>query len=314
MARGKGGTPRRNQSHLDDDYSPTSPSRPSSNTNSPSRRTTSSTAAPAGSPARLNSPGPATAAPGLPARPERGPIPLAAETTYHSRTRQLLLEHRKLRRQWNELVIRGLVGRTKAALELWVDVELALKAIDKQAKGDKASSAVRAGYLFAQSAKLSDQVAAVEAVFTSLREVTQGMALLVERAEYLVVEAAKTRGTLFAFREPLWVTWPLSRFADGVAALSKPYADSLALIRAQLDVLLLFPELPSSTSLSVATPSPDDPQPEPKQAARRRPTNEQLQAALSLLAVQPLLPGKASDAGAEAWEEMLAVEVGGWER
>lgn len=31
-----------------------------------------------------------------------------------------------------------------------------------------ASSAVRAGYLFAQSAKLSDQVAAVEAVFASL--------------------------------------------------------------------------------------------------------------------------------------------------
>ena len=121
MARGKGGTPRRNQSHLDDDYSPTSPS-PSSNTNSPSRRTTAS-GPPPSSPARLNSPAPATAAPGLPAKPERGPTPLAAETTYHSRTRQLLVEHRKLRRQWNELVIRGLVGRTKAALELWVDVE-----------------------------------------------------------------------------------------------------------------------------------------------------------------------------------------------
>ncbi|GAA5922569.1 hypothetical protein JCM3775_005775 [Rhodotorula graminis] len=311
MARGKGGTPRRNQAHLDDDYSPTSPS-PSSNTNSPSRRTASTTPGPAGSPARLNSPGPATAAPGLPAKPERGPTPLTAETTYHSRTRQLLVEHRKLRRQWNELIIRGLVGRTKAALELWVDVELALKAIDKQAKGDKVTSAVRAGYLFAQSAKLSDQVAAVEAVFASLTEVTQGMALLVDRAEYLVVEAAKTRGTLFAFREPLWVTWPLSRFADGVAALSKPYADSLALIRAQLDVLLLFPELPSSTPSTAASPSSDD-RPSAERT-RRRPTNEQLQAALSLLAVQPLLPGKASDAGAEAWEEVLAVEVGGWER
>lgn len=188
MARGKGNTPRRNNpaaAHLDDDYSPSSPS-PSPAAPSPSRRTPLQ-----GSPARLNTP---TAAPGLPDKPQRGPTPLAQETTYHSRTRQLLVEHRKLRRQFTELVIRGLVGRTKAALELWVDVEcvhssypsllsrtlahaprlgcrLALKAIDKQTRGgDKAaaSSAVRAGYLFAQSAKLSDQVAAVEAVFTSL--------------------------------------------------------------------------------------------------------------------------------------------------
>lgn len=38
------------------------------------------------------------------------------------------------------------------------------------------------------------------------------MQSICERAEYLVIEAAKTRGTLFAFREPLWVTWPLARF------------------------------------------------------------------------------------------------------
>lgn len=32
---------------------------------------------------------------------------------------------------------------------------------------------------------------------------------------------------------------------------------------------------------------------------------------MSLLAVQPLLPGKGGE-GAEAWEEVLGVEVGGW--
>lgn len=58
------------------------------------------------------------------------------------------------------------------------------------------------------------------------------MALLVDRAEYLVVEAAKTRGTLFAFREPLWVTWPLSRFG---ASLSLPLR---AAPRARADVVL----------------------------------------------------------------------------
>jgi hypothetical protein len=38
------------------------------------------------------------------------------------------------------------------------------------------------------------------------------MEQLAERVEGLVVEAAKARGTAFAFRDPLWVTWPLSRF------------------------------------------------------------------------------------------------------
>ncbi|GAA6047638.1 hypothetical protein JCM3770_001602 [Rhodotorula araucariae] len=299
MARGKGSTPRRTPAHLDDDFSPTSPSP------SPSRRTVAAQ----GSPARLNNP---TAAPGQSDKPGRGPTPLDAETTYHTRLRQILTEHRKLRRQWNELVIRGLVGRTKAALELWVDVELALKAIDKQTAG-KGPSAVRAGYLFAQSAKLSEQVSAVEAVFASLTEVTQGMALLTDRAEYLVVEAAKTRGTLFAFREPLWVTWPLARFADGVAALSRPYGDSLALIRQQLDLLLLFPPLPSPEAPGFPGEMHGE-EDEGDSPAATRPTNEQLQAALSLLAVQPLLPGKASDGGADAWEETLAVEVGSWER
>lgn len=42
-----------------------------------------------------------------------------------------------------------------------------------------------------------------------------------------------------------------------------------------------------------------------------RPKPEELQAAMSLLAVQPLIPGKMGE-GPEAWEEILAVEVGGW--
>ncbi|GAA6006413.1 uncharacterized protein JCM10292_002681 [Rhodotorula paludigena] len=296
MARGKGSTPRRTQAHLDDDMSPTSPS-PSS----PSRRTPGSTA----SPARLNT---STAAPGLPDKPVRGPTPQSAETTYHTRIRQLLVEHRKLRRQWNELVIRGLVGRTRAVLDLWGDVELVLKTIDKQGGKSTPRQPVRAGYLFAQSAKLSEQIDAVEAVFTSLAELVQTMSQLCERAEFLVVEAAKTRGTQFAFRDPLWVTWPVARFVDGVHALSKPYIDSLSLVRSLLDILLTFPPLPSPDSASpssvISSAAP----------ARARPSPEALQSALSLLAVQPLLPGKASDASAEAWEELMAVEVGGWER
>ncbi|GAA5890910.1 hypothetical protein JCM5296_001222 [Sporobolomyces johnsonii] len=299
MARGSGkNTPRRTP--IDDDLSPSSPSPASpSHSNSTPRRSTT--------PASTASPARTLSLQQDPPKPTRGPLPPSAETTYHQRLRAILTDHKKARRQWNELVIRGLVGRVRAAIELWVDVETALKLVEQKSP---TAGAVKAGYLFAQSAKLSDQLAAVEAVFTSLTELHQSMTYLVERAEWLLVEAAKTRGTLFAFREPLWVTWPLARFADGLADLTTPYTSSLALIRTLLDTLTTFPSLPSaslpsdSSRSAASTPGRKDDRP--------RPSSEQLQASLSLLAVQPLLPGKQGDWGSEGWEEMMAAEVGGW--
>ncbi|GAA5916178.1 hypothetical protein JCM6882_005408 [Rhodosporidiobolus microsporus] len=323
MARGKG-TPRRNQLiDDDDDFSPTSPS-PSSPT---SRRTASaSKASPVRSAyaiAQANVPG-AQPSPSA-QKKERGPLPVEQETSYHQRLKQLLAEHKKARRQWSELVIRGLVGRVRAALDLWYDVETALKALEKRSS---AAGAVRAGYLFAQSARLSEQVAAVEAVFSNLQEVAQAFSSICERAEYLVVEASKTRGIPFAFQQPMWVTWPLSRFVDGLLALTTPYHSSLTLIRSLLDTLLTFPKLPSnlvalptSTSPAPSTSAPSISAPTADAAAPKegkedgdmeRPSPDQLQAAMSLLAVQPLLPGKLMSGGSEAWEEVLAVEVGGW--
>lgn len=159
-----------------------------------------------------------------------------------------------------------------------------------------------------------------------------------ERVEYLVIEAAKTRGTVFAFREPMWVTWPLARFgesrarwiptrslwsvadaaspaaADGIQSLSTPYIQSLALVRSLLDTLLTFPPLPSSSADALSTDAPVNSAKATPAETNKRPSNEEIQAAMSLLAVQPLLPGKASDWGNEGWEEVMAVEVGGWER
>ncbi|BGP13711.1 hypothetical protein JCM10213v2_001646 [Rhodosporidiobolus nylandii] len=249
MARGKS-TPRRASPNDDDYYTPAA-------TPSPSRRPPS-TASPARSAyarAQENVPG----AQPVQKKAERGPLSEDKETQYHQRLKALLTEHKKARRQWTELVIRGLVGRARAALELWTDVELVLKAIEK---GSSSAGAVRAGYLFAQSAKLSEQIAAVEGVFDNLVEVSRAFSSIVERAEWLLTEVSKTRGIAWAFQQPLWVTWPLSRFAD------EPPAE--------------------------------------------RPSNEQLQAAMSLLAVQPLLPGKLQSGSSEAWEEVLAAEVGGW--
>ncbi|GAA5910972.1 uncharacterized protein JCM6883_000665 [Sporobolomyces salmoneus] len=310
MARGKG-TPKRNQ--VDPDFSPTSPA-PSPSPSTPQRRNqTASSASGTNSPRTAISLSQAQA----PDRPTRGPLPASAETTYHQRLRGILLDCKKLRRQWNELVIRGLVGRVRAAIELWVDVESTMKQIQEMKATNKVTQ-VKAGYLFAQSAKLSDQLEAVEAVFTSLNEVHTGMLQVVERAEWLVVEAAKTRGTLFAFREPMWVTWPLSRFADAIAQLSTPYTSSFTLIRQLLDTLTTFPPLPShlsptnETAVIKSASSDSQKQKTKEDKSRPRPTSEQLQASLSLLAVQPLLPGKQGDWGSEGWDELLTVEVGGW--
>ncbi|ORY75391.1 hypothetical protein BCR35DRAFT_353684 [Leucosporidium creatinivorum] len=237
----------------------------------------------------------------------RGPLPSTSETSYHKRLRSILLDHKKCRKEWNELVIRGCLARTRAAIELWSDIENGLKVVNSKKGGQ--SSAVRAGYLFAQSARLSEQLATINAVVSSLTDLVATMSQLAERAEALTVEAAKTRGTVFAFRDPLWVTWPLARFADGLQDQTTPYLHSLALIRSLLDTLTTFPPLPSSTSPASSDPTASTPPEEDK--ARPRPKPEELQAAMSLLAVQPLIPGKGGE-GPEAWEEVMSVEVGGW--
>lgn len=55
--------------------------------------------------------------------PTRGPLPTSQETSYHKRLRLILLEHKRARRDWNELVIRGAVHRTRSVLELIHEVE-----------------------------------------------------------------------------------------------------------------------------------------------------------------------------------------------
>jgi len=106
--------------------------------------------------------------------------------------------------------------------------------------------------------------------------------------------------------------------ADAVAQLSTPYTSSLTLIRQLLDTLTTFPPLPSSISLNdtkdgkSSKVSGAQGQKTKQEQSRPRPTSEQLQASLSLLAVQPLLPGKQGDWGSEGWDELLTVEVGGW--
>lgn len=336
--------------------------------------------------ADLNSPTPPSPTSPTPTHPKRttaasasspvprGPLPPSSETSYHKRLRGLLLEHKRCRKEWTELVLRGCLARTRAAIEIWAEVECVsllcqekgrrsersysvlscllrngLKHIDGGGAGHSTQkNAVRAGYLFTQSAKLSDQLSTISGVLASLVSVFTGpcvscdlnsqltlgpgppqtellatMNQIAERAENLTIEAAKTRGTAFAFRDPLWATWPLSRFclsfrrfplplvnsliqfispADGIQDLTSHYGPSLILIHTLIETLTTFPPLP--------TGEPVDKK-EAKSNLKLRPKPEEIQAAMSLLAVQPLLPGKGGD-GAEAWEEFMAVEVGGW--
>lgn len=63
-----------------------------------------------------------SATPAAPPVP-RGPTPSALETSYHKRLRSILLEHKKLRKEWNELVLRGVLGRCKGVIDCWVEVE-----------------------------------------------------------------------------------------------------------------------------------------------------------------------------------------------
>ncbi|KAM0792099.1 hypothetical protein ACM66B_004803 [Microbotryomycetes sp. NB124-2] len=264
----------------------------------------------------------------------RGPTPLTQETSFHKRTRALVVEHRRLRREYNELVVRGLVQRTRTSIELWQELETALKHID--ARDAQASDVVnlqraRAGYVLAQSKRLQDHIATIDAVLDSLTTCVQSMTNVCDKAENLVIEASKLKGHVFAFREPLWVTWPLNKFADGLQSLTTPYQDSLVLTESLLDTLLTFPQLPVSqstepskldtTTTTTTSETTFDNQSQSieslidatRQRRQRlpaqRPGPETIQACMSMLAVQPLLPSKDRQSSSEAWDELISVEM-----
>ncbi|SCZ97742.1 BZ3500_MvSof-1268-A1-R1_Chr4-3g07421 [Microbotryum saponariae] len=281
----------------------------------------------------------------------RGPVPLSSETSYHKRTRTILLDHRRLRREWNELVLRGLVGRIRSAIELYSEVQSALKVIDaasipaaaeatsstsSPAPSATRTSIIRTSYILSQSHKLSENISIVNAVLealvrsesranssspnvwadpprspcTSLQtQVANALRIQDDRLQSLLLEASATRGIPFAFKDPLWVTWPLAQFADGLADLTESYTQSLTLVRSLVnDTLIRFPPLPASTS---------DPKPISNEQNRNTdtayPTAQETQVAMSLLVTQPLIQGTWSSQGPEAWEEFCSTEVGGWD-
>lgn len=168
--------------------------------------------------------------------PARGPTPASAETSYHKRLRSLLVEHRRLRAEWNQLVMRGLVGRVRASIELWVEIELTLASLRKAVartgstaawataggraaseRGRSKESLIRAGYLVEQGRKVAEQMAVIQDVVASLEKCLDGMRAVGANAEALTVEAARVRGIEFAFKTPLWVTWPLARFGQSIS-------------------------------------------------------------------------------------------------
>ena len=117
----------------------------------------------------------------------RGPLALSAETSYHKRLRGLLLDHKRYRKEWQELVMRGCVQRLRAVTELWVEIESVprhllsldfdeltdghacrngLAQIQKQRQHD--SSTIRASYISAQTERMSAQLAVVSDCVDSL--------------------------------------------------------------------------------------------------------------------------------------------------
>lgn len=108
--------------------------------------------------------------------------------------------------------------------------------------------------------------------------------------------------------------------ADALQDLTAPYLPSLILVQTLLDTLTTFPPLPLPLAALVSTADQlalaadiqaTDATGDHSTRQVVRPSASVLQACMSLLAVQPLLPGKGAQ-GSEAWEEICAAEVGGW--
>ncbi|KAF5330371.1 hypothetical protein D9619_005872 [Psilocybe cf. subviscida] len=164
---------------------------------------------PTSSPAQHKSPNP-------PASPSR-----LTESTFHRKTRTLLLELQSIAGTWEDLV---LIDGLKAARELVdtrTDLDNALKVIP-----DKTP---RSRIVIPKLVVMDACIVRLDAVIAKLRKQFLRMNNVIENLELVLVDAHKVKGWQWVQQEPLWVTWSLEKFVTRVPQLLKPYHRSLAL-------------------------------------------------------------------------------------
>ncbi|KAJ8469071.1 hypothetical protein ONZ45_g17017 [Pleurotus djamor] len=143
----------------------------------------------------------------------------ALESTYHRKTRSLLLELKNLANTWDDLVLIDGVRSARSLVDTRTELENVLTLIP----GRKPHYHLVGEKLAFMEKKISE----LDAIVLKLDKIFKRMGAVVDSLESLYFEAVKARGCQWVAREPLWVTWSLEKFVTSVPSIIAPYLHSL---------------------------------------------------------------------------------------
>ncbi|KAH8915984.1 hypothetical protein BT69DRAFT_1324780 [Atractiella rhizophila] len=220
-------------------------------------------------------------------------IGTVAETPYHKKLKNLLADHRKIRKGWIALVlgVEGL-GNARKIVEIADETSSALASLDSLTTSSASMREnLRTDYILQKSQELSSLLSALQNTMAQLRSMIEQMEQTVDALERLLMDASKARGIEWTFSKPAWLTWPLSRFVDTVSTLQTGYGEQTALLS-----LLFEAILPPQTLMDLSWDG--------VQEEERREKGMQRQAALSYWATVPLVRVEQE----KEFEEICSVE------
>ncbi|KAH8828544.1 hypothetical protein DL96DRAFT_1696836 [Flagelloscypha sp. PMI_526] len=143
------------------------------------------------------------------------------ESSFHRKTRAMLLEMRTACHLWDDLV---LLDGVKAVRKV-VDTNTELQNELSQYSTTLPSTRI----IGPKVSTMERGLVEIDAVITKLRRQFQRMVQIVENFDQLLAEAHRTKGWDWVNETPLWLSWSLSRFVLSITDILPPYFRSLEL-------------------------------------------------------------------------------------
>ncbi|KIK06624.1 hypothetical protein K443DRAFT_129889 [Laccaria amethystina LaAM-08-1] len=143
------------------------------------------------------------------------------ESTFHRKTRSLLLELRSITETWDDLILIDGLKAIRSLVDLRTDLHNALAIIPDRMP--------RTHLLVPKLALMEKRIAELDSIVIKLQKQFRKMNSTIDNLEAVLYEAHKAKGWEWVQTEPLWVTWPLEKFVISIPSILPAYHRSLNL-------------------------------------------------------------------------------------
>jgi len=168
-----------------------------------------------------SSPSPSTVARAKnPSAPNSPSNSRSSESPFHRKLRTSLQEIRKVAETWDDIVCIDGVRAAKALIDARTNLDNALAQVPTD-------TPPRSRIVGPQIEIMEQSISELDAILAKLQKQFRKLSILVDNIELLVFEAHKAKGWNWVHEEPMWVTWPLEKFATSIPAILTPYHRSL---------------------------------------------------------------------------------------